>query len=109
MNDMLRIENIKKNYPSFSLKGVSFSIKPGQIMGFIGRNGAGKTTTLKCIMNLVHYESGSVYVFDKDKQSYVGKEYKIEDIVDDEYLHENMNTIFVEEMHLYKINLLAIS
>ena len=35
-------------------------------MGFIGRNGAGKTTTLKCIMNLVHYESGSVYVFDKD-------------------------------------------
>ena len=50
-----------------------------------------------------------LYVFDKDKQSYVGKEYKIEDIVDDEYLHENMNTIFVEEMHLYKINLLAIS
>ena len=66
MNEMLRIERIKKNYPSFSLKGVSFSIKPGQIMGFIGRNGAGKTTTLKCIMNLVHYESGSVYAFDKD-------------------------------------------
>ena len=66
MNDMLRIENVKKNYPSFSLKGVSFAIKPGQIMGFIGRNGAGKTTTLKCIMNLVHYESGSVYAFDKD-------------------------------------------
>ncbi len=50
-----------------------------------------------------------LYVFDKDKQSYAGKEYKIEDIVDDEYLHENMNTIFVEEMHLYKINLLAIN
>ena len=50
-----------------------------------------------------------LYVFDEDKKSYVGKEYKIEDIVDDEYLHENMNTIFVEEMHLYKINLLAIS
>ena len=50
-----------------------------------------------------------LYVFDEDKQSYVGKEYRIEDIVDDEYLHENMNTIFVEEMHLYKINLLAIS
>lgn len=35
-------------------------------MGFIGRNGAGKTTTLKCVMNLVHYESGAVYAFDKD-------------------------------------------
>ena len=63
---MLRIENLKKKYPSFSLKGVSFDIKPGQIMGFIGRNGAGKTTTLKCVMNLVHYDSGSVYAFDKD-------------------------------------------
>ena len=66
MNEMLRIENLKKKYPSFSLKGVSFEIKPGQIMGFIGRNGAGKTTTLKCVMNLVHYDSGSVYAFDKD-------------------------------------------
>ena len=50
-----------------------------------------------------------LYVFDENKQSYVGREYRIEDIVDDEYLHENMNTIFVEEMHLYKINLLAVS
>ena len=66
MNEMLRIDNIVKHYPSFSLKSVSFSIKPGQIMGFIGRNGAGKTTTLKCIMNLVHYESGSVHAFGKD-------------------------------------------
>ena len=66
MNEMLRIENLKKKYPSFSLKSVSFDIKPGQIMGFIGRNGAGKTTTLKCVMNLVHYDSGSVYAFDKD-------------------------------------------
>lgn len=49
-----------------------------------------------------------LYVFDEDKKSYVGREYKIEDIVDDEYLHEKMDTIFVEEMHLYKINLLAV-
>lgn len=66
MNSILKIENIVKNYPSFSLKNISFDVKPGQIMGFIGRNGAGKTTTLKCIMNLVHYENGKVTVFDKD-------------------------------------------
>ncbi len=66
MNEILRIENVSKKYPSFSLKNVSFDIKPGQIMGFIGRNGAGKTTTLKCVMNLIHYESGSIYAFDKD-------------------------------------------
>ena len=66
MDTILRIESVRKNYPTFSLKDVSFEVQPGQIMGFIGRNGAGKTTTLKCIMNLVHYESGKVYAFDKD-------------------------------------------
>lgn len=66
MSDILRLENVRKTYPSFTLKDVSFEVKPGQIMGFIGRNGAGKTTTLKCIMNLVHYESGKISAFETD-------------------------------------------
>ena len=66
MNDILRIEKLNKKYPSFSLKDVSFAVKPGEIMGFIGRNGAGKTTTLKSIMNLIHFESGSIFAFDKN-------------------------------------------
>ena len=66
MNDILRVEKLNKKYPSFSLKDVSFAVKPGEIMGFIGRNGAGKTTTLKSIMNLIHFESGSIFAFDKD-------------------------------------------
>ena len=67
---MLKVEKLCKTYPSFSLKDVSFSVKPGEIMGFIGRNGAGKTTTLKSIMNMLHYESGQVIVFDKDMTAY---------------------------------------
>jgi len=70
MNTMLKVDKINKSYPSFSLKDVSFEVRPGEIMGFIGRNGAGKTTTLKCIMNLVHYESGEVSVFDRDMSRY---------------------------------------
>lgn len=66
MSDILRLENVRKTYPSFTLKNVSFEVKPGQIMGFIGRNGAGKTTTLKCIMNLIHYESGKISAFETD-------------------------------------------
>ena len=66
MNEVLKLENVNKKYPTFSLKDVSFAIEPGQIMGFIGRNGAGKTTTLKCIMNLIHFESGKISAFDKD-------------------------------------------
>ena len=66
MTDFLKLENVNKKYPSFSLKNVSFTIQSGEIMGFIGRNGAGKTTTLKSIMNLIHYESGKISAFGTD-------------------------------------------
>ena len=64
MPTFLKLDKVNKSYETFKLKDVSFEIKPGQIMGFIGRNGAGKTTTLKCIMNLIHYESGNITAFD---------------------------------------------
>ena len=70
MSDFLTLENVNKKYPTFSLKDVSFSIKSGEIMGFIGRNGAGKTTTLKSIMNLVHYDSGSISAFGVDMKTH---------------------------------------
>ena len=66
MSEFLKLEEVCKKYPSFSLKGVSFSVQPGEIMGFIGRNGAGKTTTLKSIMNLIHFDSGKIYAFDNE-------------------------------------------
>ena len=66
MDEVLTIKDLCKDYPTFSLKNVSFSVKPGEIMGFIGRNGAGKTTTLKSIMNLIHYENGEISAFGKD-------------------------------------------
>lgn len=63
MEEVLRISNLCKQYPSFRLQDVSFAVEKGMIMGFIGRNGAGKTTTLKSIMNLVHPDSGEIHFF----------------------------------------------
>jgi len=59
----LEVSGLTKDYGSFALKDVSFVLPHGYIMGFIGQNGAGKTTTIKCIMNLVRPDAGSVRIF----------------------------------------------
>lgn len=60
MTAPLEVQGLTKTYPGFTLDQVSFSLTPGHITGFIGRNGAGKTTTLKCILGLLHPDSGQV-------------------------------------------------
>lgn len=45
-----------------AVKQVSFSIEPGEIVGFLGPNGAGKTTTLKMLTGLIHPSTGQVTV-----------------------------------------------
>lgn len=47
-----------------AVKGISFDIAPGEIVGFLGPNGAGKTTAIKMLTGLIHPTSGSVRVLD---------------------------------------------
>jgi len=49
-----------------ALKGISFTIQPGELVGFIGPNGAGKTTTLKTLSGLLYPSSGFVEVLEHD-------------------------------------------
>jgi len=64
--NILEVKDLRKAYPAFTLRDVSFTLEHGYIMGFIGSNGAGKTTTLKSIMGLVIKDGGDVRVFDED-------------------------------------------
>lgn len=49
-----------------ALKGISFTIQPGELVGFIGPNGAGKTTTLKTLSGLLYPTEGFVEVLEFD-------------------------------------------
>jgi ABC-2 type transport system ATP-binding protein len=49
-----------------AVNGLSLRVEPGRCYGFFGRNGAGKTTTIKCLLNLLRPQSGSVRVFGMD-------------------------------------------
>lgn len=58
----LRVEDLTKRYPKFTLQNVSFTLERGRIMGLIGKNGAGKSTALKSILNLVHPDGGRIEI-----------------------------------------------
>lgn len=64
--NLLTVKNLSKKYPAFELKDVSFDVKQGSIMGFIGKNGAGKSTTLKSMLGLVHPDGGVIRMLGKD-------------------------------------------
>jgi len=52
--EMLNIDNLHAYYgKSHVLHGVSFNVKPGEIVALLGRNGSGRSTTAKAIMGLV--------------------------------------------------------
>ena len=66
MENIIEIRGLCKNYDTFSLKNVSFSLPEGSIMGFIGENGAGKTTTIKLLLNEIKRDGGEIKIFGKD-------------------------------------------
>jgi len=61
MSKILEINNLNKNYGKFAaVKGVSFNIEAGKIVGLLGPNGSGKTTIIKTIMGLMTDYDGGV-------------------------------------------------
>jgi branched-chain amino acid transport system ATP-binding protein len=57
----LQVSNLSKSFGGIvALDGVSFEVKPGEIMGLIGPNGAGKTTVFNCISRLYDPDRGSI-------------------------------------------------
>jgi ABC-2 type transport system ATP-binding protein len=64
---VIETNGLKRRYGEVeAVNGLNLNVRAGRCYGFFGRNGAGKTTTIKCLLNLLRPQSGSVRVFGLD-------------------------------------------
>jgi ABC-2 type transport system ATP-binding protein len=64
---MIRIEELSKSFgPTQALRGISFEVPRGQVVGFLGPNGAGKTTTMRILSGYLAPTSGRAFVAGMD-------------------------------------------
>ncbi|MBW2624027.1 MAG: ABC transporter ATP-binding protein [Deltaproteobacteria bacterium] len=71
----LKVKGIEFSYNHHPiLDGVSFGLKPGEILGVLGINGAGKSTLLKCINRILKPQAGSILLDDENVKKMRGPE-----------------------------------
>ena len=65
----LNVQAISKKFDQFTaVDSLSFTLQPGEIVGFLGPNGAGKSTTLKMIAGCLSTDAGSIQLLGMDVQ-----------------------------------------
>ncbi|MEW9528243.1 ABC transporter ATP-binding protein [Microbispora sp. NPDC049125] len=63
MEATIEVSGLRKRFgPTVALDGMSFSVQPGHVTGFVGPNGAGKSTTMRVILGLAAVEEGSALI-----------------------------------------------
>lgn len=74
MSNIISVEGLTKKYGSkTTVKGISFTVKEGEVFGILGPNGAGKTTTLEMIEALRPIDGGTVSLDGIDVKKYPSK------------------------------------
>lgn len=60
---MIKVENLHKSFGKVkAVKGISFTVRDGEITGLLGPNGAGKTTTLRMLYSLLPPDEGEILI-----------------------------------------------
>lgn len=63
MSEAIKVQSLTKSFgPIHAVRGVSFDVNHGEVLGFLGPNGAGKSTTMKMITGFLEPTSGNVVV-----------------------------------------------
>src|SRR5690242_17963456 len=67
VSSVIEIRNLRYDYGrSEAVHDFTLTVRPGRCYGLFGRNGAGKTTTMKCLLNLLRPQGGTVRLFGLD-------------------------------------------
>lgn len=67
MNPTIDVRELTKQFgPNLAVDHISFSVSPGEIIGYLGPNGAGKTTTLKMLCGMLLPSSGTALIANHD-------------------------------------------
>lgn len=93
MEEMLYLEDVCISFNNtFSLKDLSFQVKPGEIFGFLGPSGAGKTTAIKLLTGQLKKHSGTIRILGKDISQVIRDDYdQIGILSDTNGLYERMS------------------
>jgi ABC-2 type transport system ATP-binding protein len=63
VSQVIEVQNLTKQYgETVAVDGLSFTVRPGQVTGFVGPNGAGKSTTIRMVLDLDRPSAGQVLV-----------------------------------------------
>ncbi|MGI5979426.1 MAG: ATP-binding cassette domain-containing protein [Oscillospiraceae bacterium] len=63
---VIRVKDLVKRYGDLvALDHLDLEVHEGEILGLLGPNGSGKTTAINCILSLLAYDKGEIYVFDQ--------------------------------------------
>ncbi|HEY43624.1 MAG TPA: ATP-binding cassette domain-containing protein, partial [Anaerolineae bacterium] len=69
-SNAILIKGLIKSYGKVqALRGVDLEVKQGEIFGFLGPNGAGKTTTIRCMLDLIRPQGGTIHILGIDPRT----------------------------------------
>lgn len=95
MGNAIDVQDLEHSYGDFAaVKGVSFHVAPGEILGFLGPNGAGKSTTIKVLSGQVKQQAGKVSLLGMDRAGSRAKiQARINVAFEEKNLYDDMSAV----------------